>query len=195
MGIPEAIAPVARAYISTALLRSHHALAADLLYAHVKRCVVTVSVGGRVGDSVEFKSRVGCSVMAWFRIVLAGAVLSLIALASTMPAAANPQDTNARTRYMRVFGAAAPPYGFVQFCRSFHGECKTKDRQLERLQATPERLVELDRINRAVNAMITPATDREIFGIMPEVHTIQVGRKRNGKYYVRELFDEEQAHS
>lgn len=68
--------------------------------------------------------------------------------------------------YMRVFGAAQPPYGFVRFCDVTPDECAKKGGgEVGRYVATPERLSELDEVNRAVNHVIQPATDQEIYGV------------------------------
>ena len=68
-------------------------------------------------------------------------------------------------QYMRVFGSAQPPYGFVRFCDMQPEECNTAQSDDARFQATPERLSELDDINRTVNHTIEPATDLEIYGV------------------------------
>ena len=66
--------------------------------------------------------------------------------------------------YMRVFGVTQPPYGFVQFCERMPEECRQGPPEEQRFSATPERLSELDAVNRAVNREIAPATDMEIYG-------------------------------
>src|SRR5690606_32667727 len=67
--------------------------------------------------------------------------------------------------YVRVFGRASAPFGFVQFCAASPEECVPAARRTQRFQATPERLSELDEINRIVNKAIQPATDAEIYGV------------------------------
>ena len=67
--------------------------------------------------------------------------------------------------FMRIFGQASPPYGFVQFCDSFPKECVAGDAIEGRFDATPERLAELDAVNRHVNAVIEPVTDQELYGV------------------------------
>ena len=66
---------------------------------------------------------------------------------------------------MRVFGQAAPPFGFVQFCERRPIECAAGPMEEGRLFATAERLAELDEINRAVNTVIEPVTDMELYGV------------------------------
>ena len=67
--------------------------------------------------------------------------------------------------YMRIYGQANPPYGFVQFCDSFPKECVAGDSTDGRFDANPERLVELDAVNRHINTTIEPVTDQELFGV------------------------------
>jgi predicted transglutaminase-like cysteine proteinase len=74
------------------------------------------------------------------------------------------RDRERASPYMRVYGVTQPPYGFVEFCQRMPQECKQGPPEEQRLSATPERLMELDRINRAVNREIAPATDLEVYG-------------------------------
>lgn len=68
--------------------------------------------------------------------------------------------------YMRIYGNAQAPYGFVRFCDGFPEECQaTSGSNDARFEATPERLSELDDVNRSVNKSIEPATDMEIYGV------------------------------
>jgi len=67
--------------------------------------------------------------------------------------------------YMRPFGQAHPPYGFVQFCEAFAGECAAGPIDEHRFRPPPERLSELDEVNRTVNRTIQPATDLELYGV------------------------------
>jgi predicted transglutaminase-like cysteine proteinase len=78
-------------------------------------------------------------------------------------------------QYMRVFGNAQPPYGFVRFCEAQPKECVSTATDDQRLLATPVRLSELDEINRRVNHEIEPATDMEIYGVN-ELWTIPTTR-------------------
>jgi predicted transglutaminase-like cysteine proteinase len=66
---------------------------------------------------------------------------------------------------MRVFGQAVAPFGAVQFCELNPAECFAAPMREQRFQATPERLSELDAVNRHVNAIIKPMTDMEIYGV------------------------------
>lgn len=77
--------------------------------------------------------------------------------------------------FMRVYGIAQPPYGYVQFCERSPDECRAGPAQEQRFQAGPERMAELDRINRQINKEIEPATDLEIYG-QTEYWTIPTAR-------------------
>lgn len=67
--------------------------------------------------------------------------------------------------FMRVFGPSQPPYGFVRFCETTPEACQPQRIVDVRFQPTPERLSELDDVNRSVNRAIKPATDMEIYGV------------------------------
>ena len=66
--------------------------------------------------------------------------------------------------FMRIYGTSPPPVGFVQFCERWPGECNPSSNHENRFAATPQRLSELDEVNRRVNSQIAPATDQELYG-------------------------------
>lgn len=67
--------------------------------------------------------------------------------------------------FMRVYGNAQPPYGFVRFCETTPRHCATTDQREQRFLADARRMAELDEINRLVNATIEPLTDLELYGV------------------------------
>lgn len=67
--------------------------------------------------------------------------------------------------YKRIYGSTQPPYGFVRFCEEAAEECKPGPAEEIRFNATPQRLSQLDEINRHVNRSIQPITDLEHFGV------------------------------
>lgn len=84
------------------------------------------------------------------------------------------QDDQA-SAFMRVFGPAQPPYGFIGFCERTPDQCVPQRVIDIRFQPTPERLSELDEVNRTINRGISPATDAEIYGVS-EYWTLPVNR-------------------
>lgn len=67
--------------------------------------------------------------------------------------------------YMRVWGQALPPIGYVQFCERNPFDCEPTGRSQVRVELTLDRMSELDLVNRTVNKEIEPATDRELYGV------------------------------
>lgn len=67
--------------------------------------------------------------------------------------------------FMRVYGQAAPPFGFVNFCERQGAQCMSGLSEEPRLFANAERLAELDEVNRVVNTAIEPVTDMELYGV------------------------------
>jgi predicted transglutaminase-like cysteine proteinase len=90
-------------------------------------------------------------------------------LAAAMPATAQQvaivSPATRAPEFMRVYGSSQPPYGFVAFCERLPQECVVTSADDGRYEATPERLSELDDLNRTVNHEIEPATDMEIYGV------------------------------
>ncbi|MGQ0456144.1 MAG: transglutaminase-like cysteine peptidase [Hyphomicrobium sp.] len=108
-----------------------------------------------------------------------GVAASLFAAAAALPASAQTlaalEGANRAPQFMRVYGNAQPPYGYVRFCESNPIECGGGLATDARYSATPERLSDLDEVNRSVNRAVEPATDLEIFGVN-ELWTIPKSR-------------------
>jgi len=78
---------------------------------------------------------------------------------------AAPLKAGSTSRYMHVHGQALPPFGFVSFCERHAKECApTETSTFTRTTATPERLRQLDIVNRNINARIKPITDMKLYG-------------------------------
>lgn len=92
----------------------------------------------------------------------------LAVLAMPMPASADPapavRQGDRASPYMRVYGVSQPPYGFVKFCERDPDECRQGPPEEQRFSAKPDRLSELDAVNRTINREIEAATDMEIYG-------------------------------
>ena len=110
------------------------------------------------------------------RLFMCIAVFAAIAgPAGAMPEIVPPESNTSSSPFMRVYGPAQPPYGFVRFCERNPDACRARHIEDIRFQPTPERLSELDEVNRWVNHAIAPATDMEIYGVS-EFWTFPVDR-------------------
>jgi predicted transglutaminase-like cysteine proteinase len=96
--------------------------------------------------------------------------ISVVGVAVAHPASAQrvavavPDARPAPSPYMRVHRPTLPPYGYVRFCAENPAECLRGTLDDARIAGTPDRLAELDHLNRHVNRLIEPATDEEIYG-------------------------------
>jgi predicted transglutaminase-like cysteine proteinase len=97
------------------------------------------------------------------------ALFGLAVFGATVDTTANQAALNAaqdKTQAaMRVYGDTRPPYGFVQFCQRMPAECREGSWQDSRVDATPQKLAELERLNKEINKAIEPSTDLEIYGV------------------------------
>ena len=84
---------------------------------------------------------------------------------STLPAWSTPIPKSDLSKFARVHGKSAPPYGYVQFCVSRPKHCRGDGKTFSRVKATKARLNELDYVNRQVNKAIKPVEDREQYGV------------------------------
>ncbi len=98
-------------------------------------------------------------------------VLGVLAVsASLVPGAVRADQTRGKAAqspqqpFMRVYGPSLPPYGYVRFCSAFPAECRRGPLEDQRVQATSERIAELNAVNRRVNTAVRPATDLDIYG-------------------------------
>ncbi|WP_244536229.1 transglutaminase-like cysteine peptidase [Hyphomicrobium sp. NDB2Meth4] len=103
-------------------------------------------------------------------IVLIGSMLATTAVCAQGVSNIQKPDqeagaSNRAVQFMRIFGPAQPPHGFVRFCEANPDECAPDHGQESRFNATAEHLKELDEVNRSVNHEIAPATDLEVYGV------------------------------
>lgn len=103
-------------------------------------------------------------------LVILGAMLAGTSATAQQVTAINTIEGTAATaaaadRFMRVFGPAQPPHGFVRFCEAVPNECASDRGPENRFNASAARLRELAEVNRSINQAIAPATDLEIYGI------------------------------
>lgn len=118
----------------------------------------------------RFGSQVGyLELVSQMRIGVVLALFGGLVATGLSPAVGEPLTSSyhgqRNSAFMRAFGTAQPPYGFVQFCETQPKHCKGHWRGTDRFDATPERLSELDEINRYVNSAIKPVTDIEAYGV------------------------------
>jgi len=100
------------------------------------------------------------------RLLSSAAFGVLLATAGSGDGYAHRQTPEPRpSAFMRVYGPTLPPFGFVSFCDRHPDECRQGAFEETRIELTDERREQLDHVNRAINRLIEPATDQEIFGI------------------------------
>lgn len=109
----------------------------------------------------------GFVMLRGYLVVVAAAVSAASVLSSAGTVSAEPAAVSRTSApsFMRVFGLSQAPYGFVRFCDANPTECADDHRGEQRIDATPQRLSELDDVNRAVNRAIRPLTDMELYGV------------------------------
>ncbi len=100
-----------------------------------------------------------------FLIAVAAALVAALPDGANADATAATKQQDAASLYMRVFGVANAPYGFVQFCDRNPVACQGGTLEEARMPGTGDFKALLDRINRGVNGEIEPVTDRELYGV------------------------------
>ena len=99
---------------------------------------------------------------AW-AAALVGLVLTAGEARATGKEATAPADRQAN-RFARVYGAAAPPLGFVRFCSRAPQSCRRDQRAVNRLHMTDEHWRLAYQINSFINSHIAPLSDAELYG-------------------------------
>ncbi len=117
-------------------------------------------------------------------LALLSTVLTAALALSISPHVAEAGPAKQKPKFMRVYGQSLPPYGFVQFCQMNRASCTSNARQraIPRLMSSPDLMQVLDRINRKVNALVEPATDKEVYGV--EEYWTFPGRRGDCEDYV-----------
>ena len=80
-------------------------------------------------------------------------------------AAIHPERSAERPAFMRVYGPAEPPRGFVEFCQEDPGECMANSSVEARVPSSSQHVRELDEVNRRVNQSVAPETDLDHYGV------------------------------
>ncbi len=65
----------------------------------------------------------------------------------------------------RVGSETAVPFGWVDFCQRYRGECQDDDRTAQDIELTPATFKTIQRVNARVNKNITPVSDMEHWGV------------------------------
>lgn len=90
--------------------------------------------------------------------VLAGVVM--LAAAGVAAAAVNPATT------AETGDETSIPFGWVDFCARYAGECVEENQEPQDIELTPSALRRITKINAQVNRSIEPITDLDQFGVI-----------------------------
>jgi predicted transglutaminase-like cysteine proteinase len=60
------------------------------------------------------------------------------------------------------------PYGWVDFCQRYRGECESPELTAADVNLTPKTMKEIERVNQWVNSNITPMSDVEHWGVIDQ---------------------------
>ncbi|MDX7950875.1 transglutaminase-like cysteine peptidase [Lichenihabitans sp. Uapishka_5] len=72
----------------------------------------------------------------------------------------------AGTPFMQTTGITSVPYGWVDFCNRYAGECDGPTLVPVTIPPTAATLRDLDQVNRSVNSSVTSVTDMEHWGVV-----------------------------
>src|SRR3954447_6843515 len=70
--------------------------------------------------------------------------------------------------FARVGGPTSVPYGWVDFCQRYRGECESPELTAADVNLTPKTMKEIERVNQWVNSNITPMSDVEHWGVIDQ---------------------------
>lgn len=100
----------------------------------------------------------------WSRAtILAGAVLAGMLVAADAAAAGPTLPT---ATYASVGGSTSVPYGWVDFCNRYGGECDVQPLEPADIDLTAAALKGIERVDRQVNAAVQPVTDMDHWGVV-----------------------------
>ena len=94
--------------------------------------------------------------------VLAGMVLvGVLGTAGTAAASTLPHAS-----YAAVGAHTSVPYGWVDFCNRYSSECDVEPLEAADIDLTPAAFKAIERVDRQVNAAVTPETDMDHWGVV-----------------------------
>ena len=90
--------------------------------------------------------------------------MGLALLAGSRPSDA--RDTAARHGAMTITGDTSVPYGWVDFCGRYPGECDGSPSPTLDVSLSLRTLKDIERVNRTVNTAVAPVTDTDHWGVV-----------------------------
>ena len=91
-----------------------------------------------------------------------------LSIGAMMPASAPARDLLPVRVGATVTGRTSVPYGWVDCCRRYAGECDGPLLRAEDVALTVASFHAIDRINRQVNQSVTPVTDMDHWGVIDQ---------------------------
>ncbi len=70
--------------------------------------------------------------------------------------------------YIQVGADASVPYGWVDFCARYRGECQDDDRAPQLIELTPAIMQKIQRVNAWVNKNVEPISDMDHWGVVDQ---------------------------
>src|SRR5271154_1141528 len=95
-----------------------------------------------------------------------GAIVAAVAAALAAAAPSTPASSAIATSSFASTGArASVPWGWVDFCQRYEGECDGAPTRAFDISLTAKTIGEITRVNRWVNANVEPETDTDHWGL------------------------------
>jgi predicted transglutaminase-like cysteine proteinase len=98
------------------------------------------------------------------KALIASALLTGGLIALHAPSAAGAMQST----FAPVGGPTSVPYGWVDFCQRYRGECEAPELTSADVTLTPKTMKEIERVNQWVNSNITPMSDMEHWGLVDQ---------------------------
>jgi predicted transglutaminase-like cysteine proteinase len=97
----------------------------------------------------------------WKQACVAAMLLSGSVLAPATAQAASPHVS-----FATLTGATSVPYGWVDFCNRYAGECDGPALPAQDIALNAKALKQIDHVNRSVNKSVQPETDMDHWGVV-----------------------------
>ena len=98
------------------------------------------------------------------KALIATALLTGGLVAFHAPSAAGSMQST----FARVGGPTSVPFGWVDFCQRYRGECESPELTAADIELTPKTMKEIERVNQWVNSNISPMSDMEHWGVIDQ---------------------------
>ncbi len=103
-----------------------------------------------------------------FSTILKTLSVTALLVSGTVMTGQQALSANLNATYAAVGSATSVPFGWVDFCKRYKGECEGGDQQAMDTNLTAQSMKIIEKVNRWVNSNIIPVSDQDHWGVVDQ---------------------------